>query len=101
MKIKFLEIETSVKSKLNELFAAPDQHRCRRELGLEFEDVCIEAEKEEEEKEEEEEEEQDVLTEFLQTQKNQLFDLQDHLWRYCNVLPLFGFSRAKYNISSL
>ena len=97
MKLKFLEIGTSVKTKLNEFFSTLSQRRCRREPALELEDACIE----EEEEEKEEEEEQDVLTRFLQTRKNQLMDLQDHLERYCNVLPVFGFNTAKYDISLL
>ena len=32
-------------------------------------------------------------------QKNQLIELQEHLERYCNVLPVFGFSSAKYDIN--
>ena len=36
-------------------------------------------------------------TQFLQIQKNQIFDLQDSLKRYCNVLPVFGFTSAKYD----
>ena len=46
--------------------------------------------------------EEDLSTQFLKTQKgDQLIDLQDiALERYCNVLPVFGFSSAKYgNIS--
>ena len=31
--------------------------------------------------------------------KNQLIDLQESLERYCNVLPLFGFTRAKYDLN--
>ena len=31
--------------------------------------------------------------------KNQLFDLQESLERYCNVLPVFGFNSAKYDIN--
>ena len=46
-----------------------------------------------------EEEEKDVSTQFLQTQKNQLIDLQEHLERYCNVLPVFGFNSAKYDLN--
>ena len=34
-------------------------------------------------------------THFLHIPKNKLFDLQDYLERYCNVLPLFGFNSAK------
>ena len=31
--------------------------------------------------------------------KNQLFDLQETLERYCNVLPVFGFDSAKYHLN--
>ena len=46
-----------------------------------------------------EEEEKDSSTQFLQMQKNHLIDLQEHLERYCNVLPVFGFNSAKYDIN--
>ena len=32
-------------------------------------------------------------------QKNQLIVLQEHLERYCNILPVFGFNSAKYDIN--
>ena len=32
-------------------------------------------------------------------QKNQLIELQEHLEHYCNVLPVFGFNSAKYDIN--
>ena len=32
-------------------------------------------------------------------QMNQLIDLQEHLECYCNVLPVFGFNSAKYDIN--
>ena len=38
-------------------------------------------------------------TQFLQIQKKQLIYLQEHLERYCNVLPIFGFNSAKYDLS--
>ena len=38
-------------------------------------------------------------TKFLQKQKNQLIELQEHLERYCNVLPVFGFNSAKYDFN--
>ena len=62
-----------------------NQRRCRKESGLELENECIE------------EEGQGVSTQFLQTRKNQLNDLQDQLQKYCNVLPDFGFNSAKYD----
>ena len=38
-------------------------------------------------------------TQFLQIQNNQLIDLQESLERYCNVLPVFGFNSAKYDLN--
>ena len=38
-------------------------------------------------------------TQLLQIQKNQLTDLQESLERYCNVLPVFGFNSAKYDLN--
>ena len=32
-------------------------------------------------------------------EKNQLIELQEHLERYCNVLPVFGLNSAKYDIN--
>ena len=32
-------------------------------------------------------------------QKNQLIDLQEHFERYCNVLTVFVFNSAKYDIN--
>ena len=87
MKLKFLQKETIVKSKLNQVFSALNQRHCRKEPVLEFEDECIE-----------QEEEQDVSTQFLQTQKNQIKNLHDLLGRFCNVLPVFGSNSAKYGI---
>ena len=51
---------------------------------MEFEDGYIE----------EKEEEKDISTQFLQTQKNQAIDSQDHLERHFNVLSVFGFNIA-------
>ena len=57
--------------------------------AFDFEDECIE---------EEEEEEADMSTQFLQMQKNQILDLQQHFERYINTLPVFGFSSRKYDL---
>ena len=45
-------------------------------------------------------EKHDVSTQFLQTQKYQLIELQDYLVIFCNVLPIFGLKNAKYDINS-
>ena len=89
--LEYLEIETSAKSKLNKILSPFNQRHCREEPELEFEDECIV----------EEEEEGDAPTQFLQTQKKQLFGLQDHLERYCIVFWVFGFNGEKYDINLL
>ena len=46
-----------------------------------------------------EEQEKDLSRHFLLMQKNYLIDLQEHFECYCNVLPVFGFNSAKYDIN--
>ena len=87
MKLQFLDIETSIKSRLNAIFAVLNERCGPRESVLEFEDECLEVEA------------KNVSTQFLQMQKNQLLDLREHLERYCNVLPVFGFNSSKYDIN--
>ena len=45
-----------------------------------------------------EEEEKNFSTHFLQMEKKQLIVLQEHFDRYSNVLPVFRFNGAKYDI---
>ena len=89
MKLKFLEKETAIKSKLTRTLETINERRCRNQRGFEFEDHCFEDDKEE----------KDASTQFLQMQKNQLIELQEHLERYCNVLSVFGFNSSKYDIN--
>ena len=89
MKLKFLVIETAIKSKLTRTLESLNEHRCRNQRVFEFEYHCFE----------DDNEEKDASTQFLQMQKNQLIKLQEHLERYCNVLPVFGFNSAKYDIN--
>ena len=89
MKLKFLEIETAIKSKLTRTLESLNERRCCNQRVFEFEDHCFE----------DDNEEKYASTQFLQMQKNQLVELQEHLERYCNVLPLFGFNSAKYDIN--
>ena len=89
MKLKVLEIETAIKSKLTRTLESLNERRCRNQRVFEFEDPCFEDDKEE----------KDASTQFLQLQKNQLIELQEHLERYCNELPVFGFNSAKYHIN--
>ena len=90
MKLKFFEIETGVKSKLNQKFAPHNQRRCRKEPVLVFRDACIELK-----------EEQDVSTQFFQRQNKHFNTFQDHLEKYCNVVPVFGLNSAKYDKISI
>ena len=85
MKLKFLEKETAIKSKLTRTLESFNERRCRNQRVFEFEDHCFE----------DDSEEKDDTTRFLQMQKNQLIELQEHLERYCNVLPVFGLISAK------
>ena len=87
MKLKFLEIETAIKGKLSRTLESLNERRCRNQHVFEFEDHCFE----------DDNEEKDASTQFLQ--KNQLTELQEHLERYCNVIPVFGINSAKYDIN--
>ena len=89
MKLKLLEVETAIKSKLTRTLESLNERRCRNQRVFEFKNHCFEDDKEE----------KDASTKFLQLQKNQLIELQEHLERYCNVLPVFGFNCAKYDIN--
>ena len=89
MKLKFLEIKTAIKSKLTRALESLNDCRCHNQRVFEFEDPCFE----------DDNEEKDAPTQFLQMQKNQLIELQEHLERYCNVLPVFGYNSAKYDIN--
>ena len=89
MKLKILAIETAIKSKLSRTLESLNERRCRNERVFDFEDHCFE----------DDNEEKDASTQFLQMQKNQLIELQEHLERYSNVLPVFGFNSAKYDIN--
>ena len=89
MRLKFLEIETAIKSKLTRTLESLNKRRCRNQRVFDFEDHCFE----------DDNEEKDASTQSLQMQKNQLVELQEHLERYCNVLPVFGFNSAKYDIN--
>ena len=88
MKLNFIEVETAIKRKLCAILEQLNQRSNRAERVSNFVDDCIV-----------EEEEIDFYTEFLQMQNNQIIDLQEHFERYCNVLPVFGFNSAKYNIN--
>ena len=89
MRLKFLEVEKTIKIRLTRTLESLHERRCRSQRVFEVEDHCIEDDNEEKE----------TSTQFLQMQKNQLIEPQEHLERYCNVLPVSGFNSAIYDIN--
>ena len=87
MKLNFIEVETAIKIKLCAILEQLNQRRNQAERLSNFVDDCVV------------EEEEDLTTQFLQMQKSHLIDLQEQFERYCNVLPVFGFNSAKYDIN--
>ena len=83
MKNLFFDIERTINIKLGSILEKLTQHHNRREQA-DLDDcdnkTC-------------------TSTQFLQIQKNQLIDLQEHLERCCNVLPIFGFNSAKCDLN--
>ena len=76
-------METSIKIKLGNIFEKLTQRHNRREQA--DLDDC--------------DDETCTSTQFLKIQRKQLIDLQEHLERYCNVLPGFRFNSAKYDLN--
>ena len=89
MKMNFLEVETAIKVELTPTLKSLNERRCRNQRVFKFEDHCFE----------DDNEEKHASTQFLQVQKNQLIEVQKNLERYCNVIPVFGFTSAKYDIN--
>ena len=89
MRSKFLEIENNIKKRLHTIFSILNERVSFNKIeAREYEDECIENE-----------EETDASTHFLRIQKNQLIDLMQHLERYTNTLPVFGFNSGRYDIN--
>ena len=85
MKLKFLELETAFKKKVTSTLESLNERRCRKQRDFESKDHCFE----------DDNEEKDASTQFLQMQKNQLIELQEHLERFYNVLQVLGFRAQK------
>ena len=79
----FFDIETTINSKLGSILEKLTQRHNRREMA-DLDDCDNET---------------CTSAQFLQIQKKQLIDLQEHLERYSNVLPIFGFNSAKYDLN--
>ena len=89
MKLNFLEVERTIKSKLNRALESVNDRRCRNQRIFDCMDHFFE----------DDNEMKGAPTQFLQMHKNQFVEPQEHLERYCNVLPVFGFNSAKYDIN--
>ena len=86
MKNLFLDIGTTIKNKLGNILKKLSQRHNRREHAMfhKSQDDC--------------DNEICASTPILQIQKNQLIGLQETVERYCNVLVVFGFNSAKYDL---
>ena len=87
MKNLFLDIETTVKIKLGNILEKLTQRHNRESMrGLTLVKMIM-------------------ITKFVPQlnshgfKKNQIIDLQEALERYYNVLPVFGFNSAKYDLN--
>ena len=83
MKNLFFDMKTTINIKLGSILEKPTQRHNRREKA-DLDDCDNET---------------CTSTQFLQIQKKQLTDLQEHLERHCNILPIFGFNSAKYDLN--
>ena len=83
----FLDLETTKKIRLGSILEKLTQRHNRRESARfdMSQDDC--------------DNEICASTQSLQIQKSQLIDHQEILERYCNVLPVFGFNRARYDFN--
>ena len=90
MKLKFIEVETAIKITLSSILQQLNKRHSQRERVIDYDN---------DEYFNDTADEKELSTQFLQMQKSQLIDLQEHLERYCNTLPVFGFNSAKYDIN--
>ena len=83
----FLDIETTKKIKMGSFLEKLSQLHKRREIAMfdMSQDDC--------------DNKSCASTQILQIQNSQLIDLQESLERYCNVLLVFGFNKAKYDLN--
>ena len=89
LKTLFHDIETALKIRLDIILETLSHCHNRCEQDTEAEDVCFQQDSDN----------SCTSTQIFQIQENQLVHLQEHLERYCNVLPVLGFNSAKRDIS--
>ena len=84
---KISYIENAIETRVSSIFEKLNERKNESIPMFEFQNI------------EEEEEEIDMSTQFLQIQKNQLLELQQHFERYVNTSPVFGFNSGKYDLN--
>ena len=88
MKKLFSDTETIIKTEVGSILEKPPQRHNQREQLRRFsmnQDDC--------------ENENCDSTEFSHIQKKFLTDMPELLEQYCNILPVYGFKIAKYDLS--
>ena len=85
MKLLFPETKTKIKNKMAGILQKVNQFQKRREQASlhDCDNECC------------------TTTQFSQKQqkqKNQLFELQQKFERFCNLIPVFGFNRAQFDL---
>ena len=90
LKLRFIEVETAIKIKLSSILQQLNQRHSQRERLIDYDN---------DEYFNDTAKEKELSTQFLQMQKSQLIDLQEHFECYCSTLPVFGFNSAKYDIN--
>ena len=89
MNLKFNEVEIAIRIKLSSILEQLNQRHSQRERVIDFND---------DEYFNDTAEEKELSTQFLQRQKDQKIDFQEHFERYCNTLTAFGFNMAKHDV---
>ena len=89
MRTKLQEIENTVNDRVKKIFDKLNAGTLTKRLKVfDYEDECVE-----------DGDEDDMSTQFLGVQKKQLIDLKQHLERYVNTLPVFGFNSGRYDLN--
>ena len=89
MRTNFQDSEVAVNERMKKIFDQLNERGQNFSSNkFEYEDECIE-----------DSEEAGMSTQFLRIQKNQLIDLKQHLERYINTLPVFGFNSGRYDLN--
>ena len=88
MRTKFSSTDAIIRARVNAIWENLNRRKDQNASAFECEDERAE-----------EDDEADMSTQFLQVQKNQLLDLQQHFERYVKTLPVFRFNSGKYDLN--